>query len=269
VNARTAHILAGVTVAAGIAVVTGPRPVTIVAGLLLGFVLPGLALTAALFRGRVLTLVERSVLAPALSLAVLVVAGLVAAVAGQRLDHPMWTAASVGVTLCALLVPGIPLPRRPGPAVVPLLAGERRSTGGSLPPLRATGPVPVRRLARQLIPMVVVAAMLGGAAWLSVSSARRSYNVAVTALSAAPPGAANTAGLRSVAVSATGLVPADGPYALVVTVPGGAETERRAVVPTGGTWTGQLTIGSDRTTVGLYRAGDATAFRTVYIAAVE
>ncbi|HEY7272976.1 MAG TPA: hypothetical protein VH502_09600 [Actinoplanes sp.] len=268
-SARTARILAGVTAAAGIAVLTGPRAMAVVAGLLLGFVLPGLALTAALFRGRVLMLVERSVLAPALSLAVLVVAGLVAYVAGLRLDRPVWTAATVGVTLCALLVPGVPLPRRQGPPVVPLLAGERRSTGGSLPPLRVTRPLPVRRLARQLMPMAVVVAMLGGAAWLSLSSARRGYDVTVTALSAAPPGAVDAAGQRSVAVRATGLVPADGPYALVVSAPDGTATERRTVVPTGSSWTGRLTVGADRTTVGLYRAGDTTAYRTVYIAAVQ
>jgi hypothetical protein len=269
VSARTARILAGVTAAAGIAVLTGPPVAAVVAGLVLGLVLPGLALSAALFRGRVLTLVERSVLAPALSLAVLVAAGLVAYVTGLRLDRPVWTAATVGVTLSALLVPGIPLPRRPRPAIVPLPAGERRSTGGSLPPLRATGPVPVRRLARQMVPMVVVVAMLGAAAWLSVSSARRSYGVTVTALSAAPPGAVNAAGQRSVAVTATGLVPADGPYALAVSAPNGTETERRTVAPAEGTWTGLLTVGRDRITVGLYRAGDTTAYRTVYIAAVE
>jgi hypothetical protein len=151
---------------------------------------------------------------------------------------------------------------------VPLMAVERRAAGGALPPLRATGPVPVRRLARQLMPMVVVVAMLGAAAWLSVTSAQRSYDVTVTTLSAAPPGAVDAADRRTVAVTATGLVPADGPYALVVTTPDGTETERM-VLPTGGTWTGRLTLSRERTTVGLYRAGDTGAYRTVYIAAVE
>jgi hypothetical protein len=269
VTARTARLLAGLTVAAGFAAVAGPLPVAVVAGLLLGFMLPGLAITTALFRGRVLTMVERAVLVPALSLAVLVLAGLIASVTGQRLDRPVWTAATVGVTVVALLVPGVPLPRRPGPVIVPLMAVERRGAGGSLPPLRATGRVPVRRLARQLMPMVVVVAMLGAAAWLSVTSARRSYDITVTTLSAAPPGAVDAAGQRTVAVTATGLVPADGPYALVVTAPGGTETERRAVLPAGGTWTGRLTLGRERTTVALYRGGDTAAYRTVYIAAVE
>ena len=268
-NTRTARILAGLTAAAGIAVVAGPRPVAVVAGLLLGFALPGLAITAALFRARVLTMVERFVLAPALSLAVLILAGLVVSVTGLRLDRPVWTAATVGVALVALLVPGIPLPRRPAPAVVPLIAAERRATGGSLPPPRAGGPVPVRRLARQLLPMVVVVAMLGAAGWLSVTSAQRSYAVRVTTLSAAPPGLVNAAGQRTVAVTATGLVPADAPYALVMTAPDGTETERRTVVPIGGTWTGRLTLSRDRSTVGLYRAGDTTAYRTLHLAAVE
>jgi hypothetical protein len=70
-------------------------------------------------------------------------------------------------------------------------------------------------------------------------------------------------------VTATGLVPADGPYAVVVTAPDGTETERWTVMPAGGTWTGQLTVGRDRTTVSLYRAGDTTAYRTLYIAGLE
>ena len=111
-NALAARILAAVTVAAGAAVLVGPQPVSTAGGLLLGFVLPGLALTATLLRGRTLTPVERTMLAPALSLAVLVIAGLAIYLSGFVLNRIAWTSATVGVTLMALIVPGVPLPRR-------------------------------------------------------------------------------------------------------------------------------------------------------------
>jgi hypothetical protein len=274
VTALVARVLAGVTAAAGAAVLFGPVPAAVAGGLLLGFVLPGLALTAAMFRDRELTGVERAMLAPALSLAVLVVGGLAGYLAGLRLDRTLWTVVTGGVTLASLLAPAVPLARRyPPEPVSPLVADRRVATAGGAGPGPATTVLERRRaatLARQLIPLGVAVAMLASASWLSLTSARHSYHVVVTALSAAPPGAASTTGRRAVVVTATGLVPADGPYALVVTAPDGIEAERRSIgVPPGGTWTGSLTVGLEHTTIGLYRARDTTAYRTVYVAAAQ
>jgi hypothetical protein len=312
VNARTARGLAAVTVAAAVGVLAGPPAVAVVGGLLLGLVLPGVALSAVLFRGRALTGVERSVLAPALSLAVLVVAGLVVYASGFALDRPAWTSATALVTLLALVAPAIPLPRGTAARVaaaravedeITVLAaaanlavedaarpiGEQRVrlTPGPepdgdrvrvlLPPMVVPvvdvgrpGKLPLRRIARQLVPMVLVLAVLGGAGWLSVVSSRTSYDATVTALSATPPALADTAGNRTVVVTATGLVAAYGPYRMTVVEAGGVGTRTVPVpVPSGGTWTARLPVGRARTTLTLYRAGEAAAYRTLYIAAAE
>ncbi len=97
-----------VTVASAAAALAGPAPLAAVGGLLLAFVLPGLALTAIIFRNRTLSAVERTVLAPALSLAVLVVSGLLLYVAGFRLDRTSWTLAVAGATLLALALKAVP-----------------------------------------------------------------------------------------------------------------------------------------------------------------
>lgn len=286
-NAAAARVLAAVAVAAAAAVLAGPEPVAVTGGLLLALVLPGLAVTAVLFRGRTLTAVERTVLAPGLSLAVLVVAGLVMYVSGFALDRYAWTAATTAVALAALVPVAVPLPRA-GAAKAALVTemeiaelaaaaklatvgiGEQRVRIRALPRLLPEPKPPLRRIGRQLIPMVLVLAVLTGAGWLSFVSSRHAYDVTVTALSATPPGALDAAGHRTVGVTATGLIAADGPYRLAVVGSAGTETDRRTVTADpGGTWTATLSVGGARCTINLYRAGDTTAYRTVSIAAAE
>jgi hypothetical protein len=291
VNALVARIAAGVTVLAAAGALFGPAPTAIAGGILLGFVLPGLALTEALFRGRTLTAVERTMLAPALSLAVLVIAGLVIYAAGYALDRVAWTSATVVVTLAALVVPGVPIRTRAErmaraaaasndkTEMIPIIRDgdpDPRTGTPALPPplVRATPPKPrppLKRIARQLIPMVLVVAMLGFAGWYSFNSSRHAYDVTVTALSAVPHGAPDPAGQRVVEVSASGLVPADGPYSVVVTGETGTPLVRRSItVPSDGEWSEQLSIGPDRTTISLYRASDTTTpYRTLQLAAEE
>lgn len=295
-NARLARsVVAVVTLLSGTFVLAGPRPLAVVGGLLLGFVLPGLALTPALFHGRTLTPIERAMVAPAVSLAALVSSGLIIYTAGYALDKIAWTSATVLVTIVALVVP-VRLPRlrefrwsdawssirsRRRPAVTPdaptalLPAVRDDDPSRAAPPAAATAvrtlpkPVekpPLGRIARQLIPMVLVVALLGTAGWLSFVSSRHSYDVTITALSAAPPQAVE-AGRRAVVVTASGLVPGDGPYSIVATDPDGNRVAQRTVtVPANRTWTGTLSVGRERTTIGLFRAGDTTAYRTLYIA---
>jgi hypothetical protein len=79
----------------------------------------------------------------------------------------------------------------------------------------------------------------------------------------------NAAGNRVVEVTASGLVARDGPYDLLVTDAGGAGVlERVIAVDAGGTWSAALSLPSaGRLTVGLFRAGDSSAYRTLLIAA--
>jgi hypothetical protein len=277
-----------VTVLASIGVLFGPSVAAIAGGLLLAFVLPGLALTVTLFRGRTLTSVERTVLAPALSLAVVVVSGLVLHVLGVALDRYAWTIATTVVTLGALVVPAVPLPRPDQAAakraadlrIAELAAaaklatvgiGERRSriSAETIESLRPPPKPPVGRIVRQLVPMVLVLALLGGAGWLSFVSSHRAYDVTVTALSAGPPGAVDAAGHRAVAVTVSGMVAADGPYLLMVVDNGGAELDRRKLAANRDTWTARMLIGRVRTTISLYRARDSGAYRTITIAAAQ
>ena len=316
-NTAFVRVLAAVTVVAAAAVLAGPDPVAVAGGLLLAFALPGVALTAVLFRGRDLNAVERVLLAPALSLGLLILSGLVMYAAGIDLDRTAWTSATAGVTLIALLravLPGrestldagggesrrkpalvaanaaraamgstahgmdmtsiLPVPPAPGgttrrlsvvtPAGEPIGVKEREVEENREP----DAPRQPRRLVRQLVPLVLAMVLLGAGSRQSYDSSRDAYETTVTALSAAPPGEVNTAGQRTVVVTATGLAADAGPYSVAVVADGGARTDERAVTPTDGSWTAGLVVsGDERVTIGLFRAGEADAYRTVIIAA--
>jgi hypothetical protein len=86
-------------VLAGAAVRYGPPPAAVPAGLLLAFVLPGCAVVTAALGWVRLSAVERTVLVPAVSLAVVVLGGLGLNAARIRLDRASWTALTVAVTV--------------------------------------------------------------------------------------------------------------------------------------------------------------------------
>ena len=304
-NALLSRVVAGLALAAGAAVLFAPRAPAVAGGLLLGFVLPGMALQGVLFRRRALTAVESTVLTPALSMGVLIVAGLGLHVAGLRIDRLAWTVATVGVTLVAVATARLMRRRRPGAGPQP--AGESSArpqpTGDGAARLLVHGPaeahaeahtvvmsvVPAvlveedergsaaqelarrRRLLRQFLPLVMVAGVLAGASWLSFETSRATHDTVVTALSATTPGPVDAAGNRLVEVSATGLLAGDGPYTVSVTGPAGTATVKRTVpVTRDGTWSETLSLpGAQRMTVSLYRSGDTTAYRTLYLSAVD
>lgn len=303
-NALLRRVVAGaVTVAAGAAVLVGPGPAAIVGGLLLAFVLPGLALIGVFFRRRDLTTVERIVLTPALSMGTLIVAGLAVHVAGVRIDRVSWTVATAVVTLVAVIAPWVSTLYAPEPEPGPEPAAAA-GPGGARParadvgertvriphrlPQDATVVISIaeiedavdvaaqekagrRRLVRQLLPLALVALVLGGAGWLSFSTSRTTHNTTVTALWATPSGPVNAAGNRRVKVSADGLLADEGPYQVRVLTAAGKVALTRTVPVTGdGSWTEALSLpGAQRMTVSLYRAGDTTAYRTLYLSAVD
>jgi hypothetical protein len=279
------------TVASAAGVLAGPRATAVPGGMLLGFVLPGLALTWLIFRNRTLSAVEKTVLAPGLSLAVLIISGLLLYVAGFPLDRTSWTLAAAGATLAVLALKAVPErvwlgededdagPAEARTELIPLRKGDPPPIAvhkpvvrpGPFPPWSPKQKVTALRLVRQLTPMVLVVAILAGAGYLSFLSARHSYRVTVTTLSAAPPGPGGASGTRAVDLRASGLVPADGPYTVVVTDPDGVRLiERPVPVPESGTWQAGLSLpAGERLTVSLFRAGDTFAYRTLYLAAEE
>ena len=272
-------VVAGLTVASAAGVLAGPAATAVPGGLLLAFVLPGVAMTALVFRYRALSPIERAVLAAACSLAVMIIAGLVLYVAGFGLSRTSWTLGIAGVTLALLALKAVPervwegeeessveedtrtqvipaVPPRPGPFAS--WSAKRRMTA--------------RDLGRQLAPMVLVVALLAGAGYLSFVSSRQSYDVTVTALSATPPGPVDVNGDHTVTITASGLVAGDGPYTMLISGPDGTEVMRRqfAVPSAGGSWNETLTLpAEDRLTVDLLRADESTPYRTLYLAAVE
>jgi hypothetical protein len=374
-NAVFTRWLAALTVAATAAVLVGPAPTAVAGGLLLAFALPGLALTAILFRGRDLSAVERVLLAPALSMALLVISGLVMYAAGVDLDRSAWTAATAGVTLVALLgatlpdrkragaepgdhesltaddesaadvaagvaarvalgasagllerashsppapaaaltlvrpaaghptdaadtaeLPKTPVPAAddadtvelsttPGPAaaadtVEPPATTDPGADAADTPELpRTPGPAAgrpaatsaagwTRRMLRQVLPLAVALAVLAAAGWTSYASSRDSYDVTVTTLSAERPARMGPSGLRTVRVTATGLVGAGAPYRLVVAGHDGRATEERPVVADRhGRWTATLIIpGRQRVIANLFRADSDQPYRTLLFA---
>ncbi|MEU4622684.1 DUF1616 domain-containing protein [Actinoplanes sp. NPDC023801] len=257
-NPVRAGVLAGLTVAAAVAAQFGPLPLSLPAGLLLAFVLPGVALNEAVFRPgrRDIGLAERAVLVPSLSLAVLVLGGLVLWSAGGHLNRASWTLVCAVTTLIATGTAYYRTLRAGDPDTAPQAAGTAPRTFTQ------------ERLIRDVLPLTLAVLLVAGAGVWSYADSVDTYDVAVSSLSAQPPGPADPAGNRVVQMSATGLASADGPWRIVWIGDAGAQLGTREIVPgSGGVWTGQVTVpGDERVTVNLFRGGDATAFRTLIIA---
>lgn len=278
---RTAYLLAGATLVAGALVLSGIRGLMVVGGLPLALVLPGLALSALMFRrpGR-LILIERIMLVPSLSLGTLILGGLLAWAVRAPLHRVTWLALSAGVTLAALAAtvlktPAVPAERsgsgasgvRPGRSRLPTSADSTLILPVFLDREGLFEPEPMnrkRRLLKQVLPATLAVLILAGAAWLSLATSLSSHRLTVTTLSVVPPPAPDSTGNRSIQVNATGLN--SGTYTLQVTSTAG--TTRTSVTPDrAGLWTSTLSLpGDERLTLALYRAGETTALRTVIVA---
>jgi Protein of unknown function (DUF1616) len=256
-NPLRAGVLAGLTVAAASAVEFGPLPLSLPGGLLLAFVLPGFALNEAVFRPgrRDLGVVERTVLVPSLSLAVLVLGGLVLWAAGGHLNRTSWTLVCTVITLIATGV------------------AYYRTLRAAPEPAGAEKPIPGRRnlqewLAWEVLPLTLAVLLVAGAGVWSYADSVHTYDVTVTTLSAKPPGPVDADGNRTVQVTATGL--AAGEWTLAVSDPAGVEVSRQDVAPDrDGGWSGPVTVpGDERVTVNLFRGAEESVFRTLIISEV-
>ncbi|MFG1606641.1 hypothetical protein [Actinoplanes sp. NPDC049265] len=277
----TALLFAVATIAAAASVLAGPRALAIPGGIALGCLLPGLALNALIFRYRALSAVERTVLVPGLSLATMIVAGLVLYVAGFKLDRVSWSLATAGITLAMLALRAVPErvwqgeeeddEEGPKTELIPRITDETATPlPGPFAPRSPEQRVERRTVVKQLLPMLLVLAVVGGAGWLSYTSSQDSYRVTVTTLYSDLPGPVGSDGGWDVDIRATGLVEADGPYSVVVTDPTGNRIIERRVAGGDGTWGATLRLPSaSRMTIGLYRAGDTAAYRTVIVAAAQ
>ncbi|MEU4428285.1 DUF1616 domain-containing protein [Actinoplanes sp. NPDC024001] len=276
-NTARAGALAGLTVASGAAVLAGPLVLSVPGGLLLAFVLPGFALAEAIFRPgrRDVGVVERIILVPALSLAVLVLGGLGLWGIGGSLNQAGWLSIAAAVTLIATGV-AVTRARIAPEAETAEPATTRISTAAGVTPQAGSGPawlprISRRRLVRDVLPLTLAVGLLAGIGWWSFADSQRTYDTTVTTLSAAPPGPVDPDGNRSVQLTATGLADTGGPYRLVLSDTSGDElSEHRLTPDTDGDWSGRVSVpGAQRVTVNLFRASEDAAFRTVIIAAAQ
>lgn len=256
---RHLSLLLGATAAAVVAVLFRWPVAAVAGGALLAFVLPGTALVGALFGdSRTLRRLERYVLAGALSLAVLILGGLLLYAVGIRLRMPSWTALTGAVTLAG--------------AAVTYVRAARVARGGTGPRAAArtgTGGRDAVRLARRAAPLALALALLGGAAWVSVASAHReAAATTVTALSivsAENPDPATSSTRRVLyAVTTQGTTPAS--FTLEVRGPDGYAVSLTLTVSKRSSWYHTLEVPvTDRVTASLYRGGESTPYRTVYL----
>ena len=230
--------LAGGAVLAAV-LLAAPKAVAVPAGLALALALPGIAATASLVPGRQVSGVERLVLVPALSLALLVLGGLGLHAGGVPLTRWSFAALTAGATVLL--------------SAAAYLRGRRTA---------APAPFAWRRTARRLLPLALATVLLGTAGWVSVTSAHAQWTrTPVTTLSMTSLDKATT-GTRAVRVSVSGT----GAFELRVTGPDGYQTTISIGLGTTGTWNTRLRVSAtQRITARLYRSGDVTAYRTVYL----
>lgn len=261
---RAALLVAAAAVGAGAATL-GPTPaaVRVPAGLLLALVLPGIALTGLLFGGRVLSTVERLVLPPALSAAVLVLGGLGLYAAGVGLGRVAWTALAAGTTLAAsgtLLVIG----RRQH--ADPQSVTETAMFGTVLVAERER--LTVRTAFWRLVPLALALLLVTGAAALAIRSttAGRQPFTALSLVAAADSVAAQPDRrpvVLTVRCEENGAVG----YALRVAGDGGYQQTFDVMLQPGGTWTRTLEVPTTGTvTADLFMGTTAVPYRTVHLA---
>ncbi|GLY06351.1 MULTISPECIES: DUF1616 domain-containing protein [Actinoplanes] len=260
-NTARAGVLAGLTVVAGAAVMFGPLPLSVPGGLALALVLPGLALVEAIFRPgrRDIGIVERLVLIPSLSLALMVLGGLAVWAVGGTLNRIAWMLIAAAATLMGL---SLALFRaktlQPGPVRISTAEPDRSPFWTK------------KRILSDILPLALAVVLISGIGWWSFLDSEQTYDSKLTTLAVSPPPSTGADGNRTVEITATGLDVTAGPWTLVLIGTAGEKLATNVLTPDDdGVWDGPFTLpGEDRVTANLYRGTDMTSpFRTVIIAA--
>jgi hypothetical protein len=235
-------------------------------GALLAFVLPGAAATGALFFTRALSTVERVVLAPALSLAVVVLGGLLVDVLGMRLTAGTWG----GLTAIATVVlAGVRylrwfLATRDGrPVTVEAAPDEESGRFAS-----ADG----RTAALKLGSLALVAVLLGGAFWIATRSSHNQPEAGYTTLSIVQEDDDNPGdGMRPVTIAVE--CHEDGTTRYVVQVQGtqsGMLTRLTISLDPGDVWKRDLLVpNGDKVTANLFKGTGTTPYRSVFLSGLQ
>lgn len=271
-SSRTTAAIVAAALGSMVIVLAAIPVIDVIAGLALALILPGYALAGLLFDtgwigrrgGRSLRRVERIVLVPALSLAVLVLGGLLLYAVHIRLTAASWAVLAGLVTAVAALV-GPPRFRRAS------------STAAAAPPGRQ------RALRwRWVVPALMSGLLLAGAGWVSLASAAtQERSVPVTELSmlqtatisGAPAGVTNPSGVagRRLSIDVSTRNAPSARYLLVLTGSNGYRVTLTPTVGRDGEWQRDVTVPANVMSVGgritavLYRGGTGTPYRTVFV----
>jgi uncharacterized membrane protein len=237
-------------------------PVRWAAGLLLAFVLPGFAATGALFHGRSLSRVERTVLAPALSLAVLVLGGLLVYALGLRLTAGTWG----GLTALATVVSA-------GVGYLRWLRSDR----GAAPAVGASAgdapapPAGRRQVALKLASLLVAAGLLAGAFATAWRSAVDQGGTAFTALSIVQADDANpNDALRPVSIAVDSHETEQTQYLMRVRGAQGVLRQFSLSLGPGEVWKTEIQVPiPEKITVELFKGAGNTPYRTVFLSGLQ
>lgn len=258
----------------------GPSVIAIAFGLIFALVLPGYAITRLLGHARDLSRVEELFCIPALSMASIVIGGLVIDVAGFTLTRSTWAVFLAGVTEAALVV-DLVLPWRTRAAATDSVPSNGTSpTGGPAtigpatvdPATVRTGVVSRRRLsgrARALIVGGVLATTAVVAVMTIVvgeKDAVATQPPAATAIGMVPAFATEAPGsTRTVSLYVWNGEGAQTTFTIRLTGTGKFTDTIRATVYDNSQWSGRAKVPSTgKVTAELFRPGDKTPYRTVF-----
>ena len=253
-------------ICAGVVMAGAPAALRVPAGLLLAFALPGTALTAALFQRRTISAVERCVLSAALSLAVVVLGGLVLYVAGARLATGSWSALTAGATVAAVIAGYVRRRHQPQDKLTGI---ETAEYGRALVPQVEN--LSLGRAAWRLVPLIVAVAVLASVGWLSLYSASHQPTQPYTALSVTPPDHLDPQAVDRTVVIRLDCAEKDVTnYRVKVVGPNGFLVQFPVTMRPGATFSQAVTVpATDKVTVDLFRDDDDAPYRSVYLAGVR
>jgi hypothetical protein len=236
----------------------------IAAGLLLAFVLPGIGAAAALFPNPRLPRIERIVVSAGMSLALLVVGGILVEVGGASLRPLTWSILTGGAAIVFILVRHVRWRRAFHAA---RLDDGEHELDDPVTPGSNMRPPSLSRTVRRLAPLVLVAALLGGASWIGWHSATAQGQDSFTALSMIPDDDPNTTDqVRPLTIAVDCRELATTSYVLRVSGITTAATRFRFQLTPGEVWKQSLQVPAhNQITADLYRAGDTKPYRTVFV----
>ena len=248
----------------------GPSIIAIAFGLIFALVLPGYAITRLLGHARDLSRVEELFCIPALSMASIIIGGVVIDVAGFTLTRSTWAVFLAGVTEVALVldlilpgrtdvaaadsVPSNGMPPTTGPATVRTAVASRRRLDGRTRALIVGG----------LLAMTAVVAVMTMV--VGEKDAVATQPPAATAIGMVPAFATEAPGsTRTISLYVWNGEGAPTTFTIRLTGTGKFTDTIHATVYDNSQWSGRAKVPSTgKVTAELFRPGDKTPYRTVF-----